>query len=219
MKFTKEEAFESLKGILTNNGKKPLRMSEKSIEKQLEALMPLVASDEMELNDFVDKVKVTFSTMNSNAEKDNSDFIKQWEKEHPVVEPNQGDGKGNQGGGDDAMSKLMSRLEELEKREAERQSEVKISKKRKDLEEAMEKKGIKDKSWRNDFLSEIAITEDMDVEAKADSFLKIYNKSKADTGDGTTPYGSSKGGDNNNGSSRFDYIKKQYEKEHDCKNV
>ena len=85
MKFTKEQAFENLKGFLTNNGKKTLRMSEKSINKQLETLMPLVANDEMELADFVEKVKPTFETMNSNAEKDNSDFVKQWEKDHPVT--------------------------------------------------------------------------------------------------------------------------------------
>ena len=86
MKFTKEEAFEKLKGILTNNGKKTLRMSEKSIEKQLENLMPLVANEEMELSDFVEKVKNTFSVMNSNAEKDNADFVKEWEKNHPASE-------------------------------------------------------------------------------------------------------------------------------------
>ena len=64
MKFTKEQAFEKLKAILTNSGKKPLRMSEQSINKQLETLMPLIASEETELDDFVEKVKPTFETMN-----------------------------------------------------------------------------------------------------------------------------------------------------------
>ena len=89
MKFTKEQAFEILRSNLTNGGKKTLRMSEKSINAQLDTLIPLVANDDMELNDFIEKVKTTFATMNSNAEKDNSDFIKQWKEQHPDPNPNQ----------------------------------------------------------------------------------------------------------------------------------
>lgn len=83
MKFTKEQAFEKLKGILTNEGKKPLRMSEKSINAQLDTLMPLIAGDETELDDFIAKVKPTFETMNGNAEHDYSAFVDDWKKQHP----------------------------------------------------------------------------------------------------------------------------------------
>ena len=44
MKFTKEQAFEILRSNLTNGGKKTLRMSEKSINAQLDTLIPLVAN-------------------------------------------------------------------------------------------------------------------------------------------------------------------------------
>lgn len=87
MKFTKEQAFEKLKAILTNDGKKTLRMSEKSINAQLDTLMPLIASDETELDDFVEKVKPTFETMNGNAEKDQSAFVEDWNKKHPQPTP------------------------------------------------------------------------------------------------------------------------------------
>lgn len=196
MKFTKEEAFESLKGILTNNGKKTLRMSEKSINKQLESLMPLIANEEMELKDFVDKVKDTFSVMNSNAEKDNSDFVKQWEKDHPQVNPEPQ--KPNEPKEDDAMAKMLKRLEELESREAARDKEAKMSQKKKDLLKAMKEKGIKDEQWSKDLVAEISLTEDFDVEAKADSYLKLYNKSQAASAGGseTTPFSTSKGGNN-----------------------
>lgn len=217
MKFTKEEAFESLKGMLTNNGKKTLRMSEKSINKQLDTLIPLIANDEMELNDFVSKVKDTFSVMNSNAEKDNSDFIKQWEKDHPSTEPKDEpkDKPSNDGGSqnDDVMAKMMKRLEELEKRNAEREKEIKVSEKRSELLKAMKEKGIKDEQWSKDLVAEISLTEDLDVEAKADSFLKLYNKTKAASGgDGVTPLGTSNGGDNKE-AHRFDYLKKKFERE------
>ena len=198
MKFTKEEAFESLKGILTNNGKKTLRMSEKSINRQLESLMPLIANEEMELKDFVDKVKDTFSVMNSNAEKDNSDFVKQWEKDHPQVNPEPQ--KPNEPQPDDAMAKMLKRLEELESREAARDKEAKMSQKKKDLLKAMKEKGIKDEQWSKDLVAEISLTEDFDVEAKADSYLKLYNKSQAASAGngGTTPLGASAGGGGNN---------------------
>jgi len=87
MKFTKEQAFENLKSLLTDGGKKPLRMSEKSINAQLDTLMPLLASDETELNDFVEKVKPTFETMNGNAEHDQAAFVADWNQKHPTPSP------------------------------------------------------------------------------------------------------------------------------------
>lgn len=220
MKFTKEEAFESLKGILTNNGKKTLRMSEKSINKQLETLIPLIANDDMELSDFVSKVKDSFSVMNSNAEKDNSDFVKQWEKDHPQhqdpkpkTDGNNPDGNGGSGQ-NDAMERMMKRLEELEKRENEREKEAKISAKRSELLKAMKDKGIKDEQWCKDLVSEISLSEDTDVDAKADSFLKLYNKSKASAGDdGVTPKDTSGSGNGDKDAHRFDYIKSEFDRE------
>lgn len=211
MKFTKEEAFESLKGILTNNGKKTLRMSEKSINKQLESLIPLIANDDMELKDFVDKVKDTFSVMNSNAEKDNSDFVKQWEKDHPVTNPELK--KNDEPKPDDAMAKMLKRIEELESREAQRVKEQSIAQKKKDLLKAMKEKGIKDEQWAKDFVAEIGLSDDFDIEEKADSYLKLYNKSKASSAgeNETTPATPSSG--NNKEAHRFDYIKKDFERE------
>ena len=194
MKFTDEEAFEKLKGILTNNSKKPLRMSEKSVKKQLEILMPLVANEEMELSDFVDKVKDTFSVMNSNAEKDNADFVKQWEKNHPTppVPPNPGNKPDEP---NPQMVALQRRLEELEAKETAREKERAVSQKRSDLLKAMKEKGIKDEQWAKDFIAEISITDDFDIDSKADAYLKIYNKSQASTTTTTTP-GSSTGDGN-----------------------
>lgn len=198
MKFTKEEAFEKLKGLLTNNGKKDLQMSERSVNEQLEVLMPLIANEEMELDDFIGKVKASFEVMNSNAKKDNSDFIKEWEKNHPVTEPPKNDPPKNNEPSD-AMAALLKRIDELEKKNAERDKEVVLAQKRKDLLKAMKDKGIKDENWSKSFIEEISITEDFDVDAKADAYLKIYNKSQAgQTGNGSTPFGSSSnGGDPN----------------------
>lgn len=212
MKFTKEEAFEKLKGILTNNGKKALRMSERSINKQLESLMPLIANEDTELADFIEKVKDTFSVMNSNVEKDNSDFVKEWEKNHPAADPQPADPQPADPKPDDATALLLKRIEELEKREKERTRENAISQKKADLLKAMKEKGIKDDQWSKDFVSEIAITEDMDVDAKADAFLKIYNKSQAgQTGNGSTPFGSSSNGGDPNKKDPLEAVRKLME--------
>lgn len=216
MKFTKEEAFEKLKGYLTNNGKKTLRMSERSINKQLESLMPLIAGEEMELDDFISKVKDTFSVMNSNVEKDNSDFVKEWEKNHPVEPPKPSDQKPTEPKPtDEATAALLKRIEELEKKENERTKEANISQKKKALLKAMKEKGIKDEQWSKDFISEITVTEDMNVDEKADAFLKIYNKSAAaNTGEGATPFGSASGGGDPNKKDPFAEARKIVEQRH-----
>ena len=189
MKFTKEQTFEILRSFLTNGGKKTLRMSEKSMNAQLDTLIPLVANDEMELNDFVEKVKPTFTTMNSNAEKDNSDFIKQWEKDHPSPnpEPNPNPNPNPKPNDTDpTMKALLDRLEKLEKENNEVKAQREIADKRSELVAKMKEKGITDTEWINSFLSEVSITADIDVDAKAESFLKIYNKALAG-GDPPTP--------------------------------
>lgn len=211
MKFTKEEAFEKLKVILTNNGKKSLRMTERSIGKQLDTLIPLIANDEMELDDFVGKVKDTFSTMNSNAEKDNADFVKEWEKNHPVPEPPKDDPK-KVDEPNEAMAALLKRIDELERKNAERDKEVILAQKRRDLLKAMKEKGIKDENWSKSFIEEISITEDFDVDAKADAYLKIYNKSQAsDTGYDTTPRGVSSTGTDPNKKDPLSEVRKLVE--------
>src|SRR5574344_327624 len=180
MKFTKEQAFEILRNNLTNGGKKTLRMSEKSINAQLDTLIPLVANDEMELNDFIEKVKPTFATMNSNAEKDNSDFIKQWKEQHP--DPTKPITTNNP-----EIKAMMDRIAALEKENNENKLKAEVAVKRTELVAKMKEKGINDTEWIDSFLGEVTIDKDIDVDAKAESFLKIYNKTKSAVNPYQTP--------------------------------
>lgn len=207
MKFTKEEALEKLKGYLTNSGKKPLRMSERSLEGHIDDLMSLIANDETELDDFFEKAKGFVERANSNAEKDRSDFIKEWKRENPAAAKKDGQqpDEPDKGNGNDAMSEMLKRLEELERKNAARDMETKISAKRDELLKAMKEKGIKDEQWSKDLVSEISLTEDLDVAAKADSFLKLYNRQKAATPQGWTPGSPSGTSDSKN---LFDDVKK-----------
>ena len=143
MKFTKDEALEKLRGILTNGGKKTLRMSEKSMERQLETLMPLVADDETELDDFIGKVKASFEVMNSNVEKDNSDFVNQWKKDHPDKD-DKDDEKGDErnGGGtppatSPELQAILDRMKALEDRNTAIEREKTLSSKRDELKKKL----------------------------------------------------------------------------------
>jgi hypothetical protein len=209
MKFTKQQAFEKLKGILTEDGKKPLRMSEKSINETLENLMPLIASDETELDAFVDKVKPTFVTMNGNAEHDQSAFVNKWKQEHP--EPQQQQQQQQQGNETPEMKAMRERLEALEKKETDRQTTKTIEDKKKQILAKLKEKGIKNEEWCNGMIAEIAIDKDTDVDAKVDNLVAFYNKTKADTRGGYTPKGGTGGG--SEGKGEFDDIRKAREQE------
>ena len=188
MKFTKEEAFEKLKGLLTNNGRKSLRMSEKSLGGQIETLMPLIADEEMDLDAFVEKVRPSLEIMNSNAEKDKSDFIRDWKKEHPEPEPDKDKARKDE---NPEMVALMERLTALEKQNADAERERNIAGKRGELKAKLREKGIEDAEWTDMALSEITLSEDSDVDAKAESLLKLYNRQNAATPKGWSPHSAS----------------------------
>lgn len=199
MKFTKEDAFESLKRKLTNNERKTLRMSEKSLQKLTESLMGDFADDETGLPEFVDKVMPFLETFNSNVEKDRSDFIKQWKEEHPEQDsPEKKDNpeKKEKDSENPELKSLLERIAVLEKDKAENEKKATIAQKRKDVVAKLKEKGVKDEEWLNDFLSEVNIGDDFDVDSKAESWLKLYNKSKANGGNPVPPANPSGGGSN-----------------------
>lgn len=196
MKFTKEEAFENIKSKLTDKGKK-LFMSERSINEQLETLMPLVANEEMELADFVDKVYKSFETMNLNANNDQSTFVRTWKEQNPTPKPAQTQQQQQPTADENnrkEIEELRKQINELITERDNNRKAMAVKDKRNALKVAMKNKGIEDEQWISDYANEILITEDMDVEAKADSALKIYNRVNAMSGDPATPHASTSRG-------------------------
>ena len=176
-------------------------MSERSINEQLETLMPLVANEEMELADFVDKVYKSFETMNLNANNDQSTFVRAWMEQNPTPKPAQTQQQQQQqqaSSADDnnrkAFEEMRKQIDELIAERDNNRKERAVKDKRDALKVAMKNKGIKDEQWVVDYANEILITEDMDVEAKADSALKIYNRVNAMSGDPATPNASTSHG-------------------------
>ena len=189
MKFTKEEAYKELVGKLTAKGE-ALNLSERTTKRFLETLMKKLVNDETELSDFIKDVYDDFKELDGNYRKDNSDFIKRWNEEHPTPQtpPNASTPKK-----DEEKSDLEKRLEAMEKElESKKKTEI-IDGIRNNLLVTMKSKGITDEEWAKEFISEINITEDFDVETKAESYLKIFNKSHANVASNITPFGSSTG--------------------------
>lgn len=205
MKFTNEQAFESLKSELTNKGRKTLRMSERTLKALTDNLANKLADEEMGLPDFVETALDFLNPVNDNIGKDKSDFVKNWEKEHPtdptsvkapLTEPNPTDNP--------ELAALKAEIEALKQQNAEAAKKATIATKRKELVAKLKEKGVKDDEWVSNFLSEVNITEDLDVDAKADSWLKLYNKSVANGGSSVPPA-------NPGGASDADSFKKSIE--------
>lgn len=195
MKFTKEQAFESLKRELTNNDRKPLRMSTKTLDKLTDILIGEFADEEIGLPDFCSKAMTILNVVNDNIGKDKSDFIKSWNAEHPDdPKPEKPEDKPKPAENSELAS-LKAEIEALKKAHSEAETKQKLTAKRTALAAKMREKGITDKEWLDAMLSEVNITEELDEEAKADSLLKLYNKSKANVPPVQTP-GSPTGANN-----------------------
>lgn len=205
MKFTKDEFSEELKKKLTNNGKKKLAQSDRTFNAQVERIYKRLEKreeDEMELDDAVAEYLPDFEEIEGNMRKDNASFINDWKKNHPEKDPDK-DPKDNVGqggqdggaGGDDAMSKILAKLDALEKKQNERDKAEKISGKRKELKSALKKDGIEDTEWIDSYIKKLNITEETDIDEEKDDALKLYNKSSSQTPANQTPGGAGgKGG-------------------------
>ncbi len=160
----------------------------------LDTLMPLLANDETELDDFVTNVLPAFTTANMNIKNDVSVGIKDYKEKNPstpvvkkVDDPSK---KANE---DDAMAKALARIEELERRNAENERMAKLTNRRSEIISKMREKGVKDNDWINAFLDEVSLDgEGFDVETKVESYVKMYNKSLAIVDPDVTPHGAGK---------------------------
>lgn len=185
MKFTKEDACKELAKQMTVNGEK-LNLSDRSINEQVEALLPLVANDEMELADFVTKTLPMFKTANANVRNDVAQGIREYKDNNPI-KPNPTPNPTPKEGQSDEIAKLLERIEKMESESAAVKQREREDGIRRTIHSKLKEKGVKDKDWINSFLSEITITDDFDVDAKVESYLNIYNKAMANMPSNITP--------------------------------
>jgi hypothetical protein len=174
MKFTKENAYKELVAKMTAKGEK-LNLSERSINEQLEKLIPLIANDETELADFIEKSLPFFKTADANVRNDISVGIKDYIDKNPKVEePKPQEPKSQEG--NEEMRKILERLEGLEKRNSELETAELIKQKKNEIKSYLKDKGVKNEDWISEMLEQISISRDTEVQSKGDSLLGMYNK-------------------------------------------
>jgi len=181
MKFTKTQLLDTLKAKLTANGKH-LSISEKTIKSLSDSHYDLLVSEETELDDLVAKILPQYVSLNGNYEKDNADFVKKWNEEHPEnkPEPTKPNKEGNEPS--ETEKKLLERLEALEKKDAEHEAEKLVSQKRSELLSKFKEKGIKDSKWIDKYMSKLNLTKDSDIEQEFTDAEEFYNLSHAKGG-------------------------------------
>lgn len=184
MKFTKEDAYKELVAKMTAKGE-TLNLSERSINELLENLMTLIANEETELTDFVDKVVPMCKTADSNIRHDVSVGISEFKKTFtpPTQNNKREDGK------DDPNKELLDRLASMEAKWKENEAKEKVALLKKEFASKAKEKGVKNDEWLSDYMNEISIGDDFDVDAKVESCLKFYNKSVAAVRTDKTPGG------------------------------
>lgn len=186
-KFTKEQALEELKKQIGGKGEK-LNLSERSINEQLDTLMPLLAKEDTELSDFINTVLPIFKTADANVRNDVSAGIKDYKEKNPIQTPQPPSHKPDDDANADAMATALKRIEELERKNAENEALALRNKRRSDIISKMSEKGCKDKEWISNLLDEVNLEgEDFDADARAEKYIKMYNKSKANSPSSVTP--------------------------------
>lgn len=193
MKFTKEDARKELMSKIPNKGQ-TLQLSERSINEMLDSLMPLVANDETELEDFVNNVLPTFKTADGNVRHEVSAGINKYKEENPLPTPPKAEELAED---DEATKALKAQIEAMQKRLDDADREKKLFETKKDFISKVKEKGVKDSEWVKSYVSELTIGDDFDVEARVDTCVKLYNQKKAGEGSNRTPEGA--GGDGEQG--------------------
>lgn len=202
MKFTKDDAYKELVSMMTARGE-ALNLSQRSFNEQLEILIPLVANEDTEIKDFIDKVLPFFKTADANVRNDVSVGISEYKKKNPIVQPTVDDKKPT------IDDEWLNRITALEARLKESESKERAVRVKKEVADKLKEKGVKNTEWIEGLLSDVVITEEFDVEARAESYLNLYNKMQSAVDPNITPKGGQGG---KGGNTYLDVIKKASEK-------
>lgn len=181
MKFTKEEFSEELKKLLTDNGKKPMVQSERTFNASVERIFKRLEKfdDDSELDSAVADYLPDFQEIEGNMRKDNSDFVKKWEKEHKNSSDNSNEGGGKNGNnaaeGNSELSELLKRMGTIEDLLAKQRLAETISSKKKQLKKALKKDGVEDDEWIEKYIAKLNIDEETDIDEEKDDAIALFN--------------------------------------------
>lgn len=187
LSFTKEMAVEALKAKVPAKDK--VLDLDRTISEIVDNYLEMVGEDsEMNLDDFVDKAFKSVKTSIGLALNENSKVAQKLKTQIAELQ-SKIDGKQtppkDEGGAtkseDPAMQAILDKLAKMEEKLNESDKQKSISEKRSQLAAKMGE-SIKDKEWIEDYLKEISVTEETDIEAKAKDYVAFYNKTQAGSG-------------------------------------
>lgn len=179
MKFTKEQAVESITAKFTDKAK-GIDLTRTIDEAVSNGIEMLGENNEMELEAFVGIVEKNVSSalglarhLKNTETQELQSRIAELEKKLPKKEPE----PKNEPEPNEAMKALLDRIEALEKDKAESDKAAKIADKRKDIASRIKELGVTDDKWVSSMLKEVSITEETDVEQKSKDYVALYQSS------------------------------------------
>jgi len=204
MKFTKEQAIESITSKFADKAK-GIDLK-RTIEEAVSNCMEMVGENsEMELDAFVGFVEKNVSSalgfakhLKKTATESMQEQLAELQRKLDGKEPPKTDDDDKTIKTDDpALKAMQDEIAEMKKKLAAKDAEEAVTEKRKQLVAKMGE-SIKDKDWIEAYLSEISITAETDVEAKAKDYVAFYNKTHAKGGKVTPQSTGSDDDDNSN---------------------
>lgn len=183
MKFTKEQAVESIKGKFADKAK-GIDLDRTIDEAVSNGIEMIGENSEMELDAFTAIVEKNVSTALGLAKHLKKDAATELQKQIDELQQKLGlktpppPKKEEIKSEDPAIQAILDKMNAMEEKLASTEKEKSISEKRSQLVAKM-KESIKDEEWISSFLAEISITEDTDIEAKAKDYVAFYNKTQA----------------------------------------
>lgn len=185
MKFTKEQAVESITAKFTDKAK-GIDLARTIDEAVSNGIEMVGENSEMELNAFVGIVEKNVSSalglarhLKNTETQSLQEKIAELEKRVPKTEPKQ-DPK-TEPEPSSEIKALLDRIEALEKDKADNAKATKIAEKRNAIAAKIKELGVSDEKWVNTMLDEVSITEDTDVEKKSKDYVALYNSSHSST--------------------------------------
>lgn len=185
MKFTKEQAVESITAKFTDKAK-GIDLARTIDEAVSNGIEMVGENSEMELNAFVGIVEKNVSSalglarhLKNTETQSLQEKIAELEKKVPKTEPKQ-DPK-TEPEPNSEIKALLDRIEALEKDKADNAKATKIAEKRNAIAAKIKELGVSDEKWVNTMLDEVSITEDTDVEKKSKDYIALYNSSHSST--------------------------------------
>ena len=135
--------------------------------------------DGSELDSAVADYLPDFQEIEGNMRKDNSDFVKKWEKEHKNSSDNSNEGGSKNGNnaaeGNSELSELLKRMGMIEDLLAKQRLAETISSKKKQLKKALKKDGVEDDEWIEKYIAKLNIDEETDIDDEKDDAIALFN--------------------------------------------